>query len=204
MKRFFNLIFQHHKKMNYRPLIPRVKICCIGSISEASLAIHYGASAIGLVSQMPSGPGPISEELIQNIAENTPASVSTFLLTSKVDGQEIVQQVRRCKTNTIQLVDELPLQDYKIIREQLPGISIVQVIHVQGRESVEQAIKVSSYVDGILLDSGRPKEKIKELGGTGRTHDWDLSKQIVESVKSPVFLAGGKIICKFFLLISLF
>ena len=46
-------------------------------------------------------------------------------------------------------------------------------------------------MDFILLDSGNQKLKIKELGGTGRTHDWTISKKIVETVDVPVFLAGG-------------
>ena len=59
------------------------------------------------------------------------------------------------------------------------------------KKSVEKAVEVSKYVDAILLDSGNPNLSIKELGGTGRTHNWELSRQIVESVDRPVFLAGG-------------
>ena len=52
--------------------IPHVKICCISSIEEAELAIKYGAIALGLVSEMPSGPGVISEDLIEEIASSVP------------------------------------------------------------------------------------------------------------------------------------
>ena len=62
---------------------PKVKICCINSTLEMKLAINYGASAIGLVSQMPSGPGVISEREIAEIAKKVPLGVSSFLLTSK-------------------------------------------------------------------------------------------------------------------------
>ena len=170
---------------------PRVKICCIASVEEAWLAIKYGASAVGLVSEMPSGPGPISEDLIVEIAESLPPSISSFLLTSKQDPLEIVAQHRRCRTNVIQLVDRLEVGNYKVLREALPGISLVQVIHVVGKEAFNEALAIAPYVDGVLLDSGNPDLIVKELGGTGRTHNWSVSKRIREKVKTPVFLAGG-------------
>ncbi|HMF57799.1 MAG TPA: phosphoribosylanthranilate isomerase [Pyrinomonadaceae bacterium] len=171
--------------------IPRVKICCIGSVEEAWSAINHGASALGLVSEMPSGPGVIPENLIKEIARAAPPSVATFLLTCKQDAQSIVEQQRRCGTNTIQICDRLESGSYREIRARLPGIKIVQVIHVAGEESIKEAIEVAEHVDAILLDSGNQKLPVKELGGTGRTHDWRLSHKIVERVSVPVFLAGG-------------
>ena len=170
---------------------PRVKICCIKSVKEAWLAIKYGASAVGLVSEMPSGPGPIPEDLIAKIAKTIPPSVSSFLLTSKQDPSAIISQHEKCQTNVIQLVDQLRIRDYGKLRKALPGINIVQVIHVLGTESIDEAVTVSPHVDGILLDSGNPKLIVKQLGGTGRKHDWSLSRRIREKVGVPVFLAGG-------------
>ena len=170
---------------------PRVKICCITSVKEAWLAIKYGASAVGLVSEMPSGPGPISEELIAKITKTLPPSVSSFLLTSKQDPTEIIAQHRRCRTNVIQLVNRLLISDYRKLWEAFPGISLVQVVHVIGEEAVDEAISVAPYVNGILLDSGNPNLVVKQLGGTGRTHNWSVSKRIREQVKIPIFLAGG-------------
>ena len=172
-------------------LDPRLKICCINSTKEAKLAIDYGASAIGLVSEMPSGPGVINEEKIIEIAKSVPPPIATFLLTSKTDAKEIIEQQRRLGTNTIQIVDELKTGTYKEIKEALPGIKIVQVIHVMNEDSVKEAIKISREVDAILLDSGNPNLEIKELGGTGRKHNWQLSKKIREEIDIPVFLAGG-------------
>ena len=169
----------------------RVKICCISSIEEAELAIKYGASALGLVSEMPSGPGVISENLIREITAIIPPGVSSFLLTSKQDALSIIEQQKRLRTNTIQICDRIINGSYEQLKSSLPGISIVQVIHVTGKESVEEAKYVSQFVDGILLDSGNQSLEVKELGGTGKVHDWSLSKQICESVNVPVFLAGG-------------
>lgn len=170
---------------------PRVKICCIASIEEAWLAIKYGASAIGLVSEMPSGPGPISEDLIAKIAKIVPPGVSSFLLTSKQEPSEIIAQHKKCRTNVIQLVDRLKIGDYLELREAMPGIGLVQVVHVVNEGSIDEVLTVAPFVDGILLDSGNPDLTVKQLGGTGRTHNWNISKQIREKAKIPVFLAGG-------------
>ena len=170
---------------------PRVKICCIANEAEAELAISFGASALGLVGQMPSGPGPMSDDEIFRIARTVPPPIATFLLTSEQTPQGIIEHHRRTRTNTIQIVDELEGRDYETIRTQLPTISLVQVIHVTGEESVDEAGELAEYVDAILVDSGNPRLTVKELGGTGRRHDWRLSRRIVETCGKPVFLAGG-------------
>ena len=170
---------------------PKVKICCIQSIDEAELAIKYGASAIGLVSEMPSGPGVISEDLIEKISAVVPSTIDSFLLTSKLDADSIIEQHRKCKTTTLQIVDKVSQDVYKQLREKLPGIFLVQVIHVLDNESISEAINVSSFVDMILLDSGNQKLAVKELGGTNRTHDWNISRKIRNAVSVPVYLAGG-------------
>jgi phosphoribosylanthranilate isomerase len=173
------------------PTTPRLKICCIAGIEEAWMAIEAGASAIGLVSAMPSGPGPIPEELIAEIAATVPPGVSSFLLTCLQDVEEIIDQQRRLRVNTIQICDRLTRGSYWQLREALPGVSLVQVVHVTGPESVEEARSVAPHVDAVLLDSGNQSLAVKELGGTGRTHDWNLSRQIREAIEVPMFLAGG-------------
>ena len=172
-------------------LNPIVKICCISSIQEAQTAIACGASALGLVSQMPSGPGVISDESILEIMKIIPGHVDTFLLTSKIKSSEIISQQRKFRTKTLQLVDEVDTVVYNDLRNELPDINIVQVIHVTDESSVDQAKNISGYVNAILLDSGNPGLKIKELGGTGRIHNWEFSKRIREEVNVPVYLAGG-------------
>ena len=169
----------------------RVKICCINSIDEAKLAIKYGASAIGLVSKMPSGPGPISEDLISKIAKKIPPFVSSVLLTSKQDPSKLIAQHKKCKTDVVQFVDRIKKEDFHKLREGMPGIKFIQVVHVTGEVSIKDAISIAPYVDGILLDSGNPDLKVKRLGGTGQIHNWDISKKIRKKVKIPIILAGG-------------
>ena len=169
----------------------RVKVCCIASVEEARLAVCAGASALGLVSEMPSGPGVISEARIAAIAATVSAATDTFLLTSRTDAGEIAAQQRRCGVNTVQICDGVSPRVYEELRRSLPGISLVQVIHVTGEPSLTEARRLAPEVDALLLDTGDRSLPTPELGGTGRTHDWHVSARIVENSPVPVFLAGG-------------
>ncbi|MEO8890192.1 MAG: phosphoribosylanthranilate isomerase [Coleofasciculaceae cyanobacterium] len=168
---------------------PRVKVCCIANVAEANLAISYGASALGLVSETPSG-SLISEGLIAQVASLVPPAVSSFLLTSKPDTLAIIAQQRRLGVNTIQIGDHLQSGTYDDLRQALPGISLVQVISVENADSIEAALKAAPHVHGLLLDSSDHVLNLKEHGGTS-THNWEISRKIRESVDIPVFLSGG-------------
>lgn len=155
------------------------------------MAIEYGADALGLVGKMPSGPGPIPDWLIAEIVKTIHPPIASFLLTSEQSSEEIIYHIKRVDTNTVQIVDELTTGTYRDIRTALPHLKIVQVIHVTGEESIDEAVRISPNVDALLLDSGSPKASLKILGGTGNVHNWDLSREIVKAVDIPVFLAGG-------------
>jgi phosphoribosylanthranilate isomerase len=185
------MVLKPDKILNIKGMKPRIKICCIKSIEEARMAIESGASAIGLVARMPSGPGPISDELIRQIAMTIPPPVDTFLLTSETTVDEIIKHHKRTNTGTIQIVDKLTAGTYNQLKDALPSVKIVQVIHVIDEKSVEEAIEIAEWVDALLLDSGNPNLIIKELGGTGRVHNWKLSRQIRDNANCPIFLAGG-------------
>jgi phosphoribosylanthranilate isomerase len=171
--------------------MPKIKICCISSIEEAQLAMRYGADALGLVGPMPSGPGTLKDDAIAQIVPAIPPPVASFLLTSETKADAIIAHHQKVHTTTLQLVDALSEGTYTDIRAALPAVKLVQLIHVLDERSVEEAVRLSESVDALLLDSGNPNLKIKELGGTGRTHDWSLSRRIVEQARAPVFLAGG-------------
>lgn len=169
----------------------RVKICCIESWEEAKMAIEHGASALGLVGNMPSGPGVIDDYKINQIAQKIPPGISSFLLTSSTSAEDIINHHRKTFTSVIQIVDEIKISDYDKMRMTLPGTKLVQVIHVIDERAIEYAHQIESKVDAILLDSGNPNAKIKTLGGTGKTHNWQISAELVQKVNVPVFLAGG-------------
>ena len=171
--------------------IVRVKICCISSIEEARLAINMGASALGLVGDMPSGPGILDDQEIDTIRKHIPPGISSVLLTSETTTNAIAEHHNRVHTDTIQIVDQLSSGSYDDLRLLLPGVRLMQVIHVLDQTAIDEALNLESRVDAILLDSGNPNLSVKELGGTGRKHDWEISKKLVEMVSIPVFLAGG-------------
>lgn len=172
-----------------------VKVCCIQDAGEAALAVRLGASAVGLVSAMPTGPGPISDERIAQIAPTVPPGVSRFLLTCRTDANAVVEQVRRCGCEVVQLCDALKSGTFDDLRRACPGLRVVQVIHVQDEASLEEAREAEhAGADALLLDSGRTRglgSASLELGGTGRVHDWGLSRRIVDGATIPVWLAGG-------------
>ena len=170
----------------------RIKVCCIGSLEEMRLAVRFGASALGLVSAMPTGPGVIEESLIGTIADAAPAGVATFLLTSRTSVEDVVAQHRRCRTSTIQLCDRLAEDGLAELKRALPGVKIVQVVHVADHAAIAEAVDAARHADAILLDSGRPAAVVPELGGTGRVHDWAVSAAIRAAIAPvPLFLAGG-------------
>ena len=169
----------------------RVKICCIASIAEASIALDAGADAIGLVSAMPSGPGPIAEEEIARVVEWVGDRADTVLLTSLQSAEGIADQVRRLGASVVQVVDALSDDAWRALRASMPGTATMPVLHVPAGDALEEACRVAPCADALLLDSGNPSAKVKELGGTGRVHDWQVSRAIVESAGKPVFLAGG-------------
>lgn len=138
---------------------------------------------------MPTGPGILTTEAIVKIVQALPASVTTWLLTSETTTEAIIVQHQAVQTSGIQLVTEIEANGHTKLRAALPGVELIQVIHVQDETSIDEAKAIASQVDYVLLDSGNPNKK--ELGGTGRTHNWEISRQIVEALETPVFLAGG-------------
>lgn len=168
-----------------------LKVCCIASLEEAQLAARHGADAIGLVSAMPSGPGPIDEALIAAIAQRAPSGVHRVLLTALTHPREVAEQVHRCGADVVQLVDEIGDWNAERLRELLHDRAIMPVIHVRSEADIARARFHATWADALLLDSGNPDAAVRELGGTGRTHDWRISRAIVEAVPIPVFLAGG-------------
>jgi phosphoribosylanthranilate isomerase len=169
----------------------RFKICCIQSVEEAEMAIASGAWAIGLVAAMPSGPGPVDDTRIRTIADATKDRVRRVLLTSQTAPKDVVDHILRCGTDVVQLVDAVPVQTCAAIRKHCPDVQIIQVVHVGGEDALEIAKAAAPHGDMILLDSGRPDGPVKQLGGTGRTHNWDISRKVVEALDGPVILAGG-------------
>lgn len=133
----------------------------------------------------------IQDGTMSAIALSVPPGVGTFLLTSETTVHGIVDHWRRARTSTIQIVDYIEEVSYGIIRSQIPWVKLVQVVRVEDESAVSLAGRLSEYVDALLLDSGHQGAPTKILGGTGKTHDWGISREVVTNSLVPVFLAGG-------------
>lgn len=170
----------------------RWKVCCIASVDEARRAVAAGADAIGLVGPMPSGPGVIDDATIAAIAAATPAPAERWLLTSRTTADGLIDHVRTTGVDTVQIVDDtVSAATRHAVRRALGAVQIVQVVHVVDASSVAVARAAADGADVVLLDSGAPNAAVRELGGTGRVHDWSHSARIVEALDVPVILAGG-------------
>ena len=167
----------------------RIKVCCISSPEEAALAVRLGADALGLVGDMPTGPGVIDDALAHAIARAVPPPVSAFLLTSRADAADIADHARAVGVGTVQIVRHVDPREHARLAASAPQLRRVQVLHVEDASVLALAAEYEPHVDAFLLDSGRPSAQ--ELGGTGRVHDWALSARLVASTTRPVFLAGG-------------
>ena len=169
----------------------RIKVCCMGSIAEMQLAVAAGTDAVGLVGRMPSGPGPIADDLIATIAAAVPPPIAGFLLTSETDAGAIADHVRRTGVSVVQIVNHIDPAQAALLAQLLPHVRRVQVIHVEGRKALAMIAAYAPFDDAFLLDSGKPGAAIPTLGGTGDVHDWDISAAFVAASPRPVFLAGG-------------
>jgi phosphoribosylanthranilate isomerase len=169
----------------------KVKVCCVASPEEARLAVSFGVAAIGMVDETPSGEGRLPVPTIAEIVREAPHGVGTFLLTSARDVDRLEELHRVTGVNTLQLFDGLASEDYGRLRRRAPRLSLVQSIHVRDESAVECAQAVSRHVDAICLDSADPEPPFRWQNPAGQTHDWEISRQIVEAVHVPVMLAGG-------------
>ena len=168
-----------------------MKICCIRDLDEAAIAIRNGVDALGLVGPMPNGPGQIDGPTVRKLTAATPAGVSSWTLTIATDAETIIETAWASATQTIQLVCGVDPAVADRVRAALPALRIVSVVHVEDESAVATAVRIAPHVHGVLLDSGRPSGKVPTYGGTGDTHDWTISRTIVDAVDGPVWLAGG-------------
>ena len=169
----------------------RVKVCRITAPAALELALRHGADAVGLVGPMPSGTGIIDLDQARALAARTPPPVASFLLSCAVRAEDLVAEARQVAPTALQIVDAVEPEVYAALRCHLPALKLVQVLHVTGEGSIDEARRIGGLVDALLLDSGAPQAPVRQLGGTGRVHDWSISRRIVETVRVPVFLAGG-------------
>ena len=169
----------------------KVKICGITNSRDALAAISCGADAVGfLVGQVHHSTGRfIGAEKAAEIVATLPPFCSTVLVTHLSRPDEVVRAVELANVNTVQLHGDTTPDEALAVKQQLPYLKTYKVIHVQDAEAIQGAKEYTGAVDAVVLDT--VIKETGQVGGTGRTHDWNISKKVVEAVSLPVILAGG-------------
>ncbi|MGF6603288.1 phosphoribosylanthranilate isomerase [Paraburkholderia sp. GAS448] len=165
-----------------------IKACGIQSISEAEAAIEAGVNTIGLLMGITHvAEDKITVERGKLIVQAVPEGIRTVMVTHLLDVEEIASIAEFTGVSAIQIHDDLPVEGLLELRKRLRGRELIKAVHVMSETAVVDAKALADYADALILDS-RTKDR---LGGTGLTHDWNVSRRIVESVGVPVILAGG-------------
>lgn len=169
----------------------KTKICGINSLRNAQIALECGADALGfLVGITHLAEDKITAENAKRIIQTLPSSVYSVAVTHLRDSRKIIELCRYLGVNALQIHDYISPEEVAFCRKELPDVRILKAVHVidgQPDKALAAAKSFEDVCDAILLDS-RTAER---LGGTGKTHDWSISRMIVEQVSVPVILAGG-------------
>lgn len=164
----------------------RVKICGIKTLPDAKAAVDAGADALGFLVDIKEAKNSIGSATAAAIISSLPPFVSSVAVTTETDAKAIMRIVRNARANTIQLNGKVTPDTVRAVK--VFFVKVYVAIHVTDENAIEEAKKFEDAADAIILDS---TDKSGALGGTGKTHDWSISKKIVESVSIPVILAGG-------------
>ena len=167
---------------------PFIKVCGIRSVEEAAGAVDAGATAIGvLVGVAESVPDRVTPDVGKKIAASVPGGVTTVMVTHLTDPEEVADIAGYMKVRAVQVHGDMDVRGLRTLRPLLPGVLIIKTIHVTGDEAAFRAREYAAAADMLLLDTAAGGK----IGGTGVTHDWSVSAEIVESSRVPVILAGG-------------
>jgi phosphoribosylanthranilate isomerase len=172
-------------------MVVRAKVCGVRSDRDLDVVVRSGADAVGLIC----GVTHVTEDELtadqaRGLARRTPPMVSTVLVTHLTDAGEILHLAEHVGVDTIQVHGLVTPETVARVAELAGGRRVIKAVHVLGPEAVEEAVALVDICDAVLLDS-RTSDR---LGGTGRTHDWSISRQIADALRDrgrPVILAGG-------------
>jgi phosphoribosylanthranilate isomerase len=168
-----------------------VKVCGVRREEDASLAVEFGADGIGLlVGQRHPSPDFISEQLAARIARVLSGKAEAVLVTHVPEVDEIERLLRESEITAVQLHSEILPDGIRELKRRLPNLTVLKSVHVLSRDSMEYPKPYLNLVDGFVLDSFNPATD--QVGGTGLTHDWSISRDIVGRYHDiPIYLAGG-------------
>jgi phosphoribosylanthranilate isomerase len=164
----------------------KVKICGITSNEDLVTAVEAGADAVGFVVNVPSSPRNLALGEAERLMKNTPVFVKNVVVTVPKRLSELIETYERLRPDILQIHGH-NLSD-SVIREKLANTRLIRAIQVKSDYAVDEAIKATNTFDAILVDSFVPGR----LGGTGKVHNWELSKRVRQKIHpKPLILAGG-------------
>lgn len=164
----------------------RVKICGLTSLRDLQWAVEAGADAVGFVVGVPESPRNISLDDARRLIDATPVFVDPVVVTVYEDLKQLKKIRRILNPRIIQIHGSICMHDE--IRKIFSDAQIIRALHAKNDEIVKFAVETSERFDALLLDSYAPGK----LGGTGKTHDWTLSRRVRDAVyPKPFILAGG-------------
>ncbi len=165
----------------------RVKICGLTREEDLAVAVAAGADAVGFIVGVPSSPRNLTLEMAEMLLSQVPIFVDSVVVTAPKSIKQLVEVCEGLKPSAIQIHGKEPL-DSSEIREKIKDTRLIKTVYVTEDALNETAIEDSKMFDALLLDSFSKGQ----YGGTGKVHDWTLSRQIKEAVAPvPVILAGG-------------
>ena len=168
----------------------KVKICANKSITDAQMSLSAGADIIGiLVGQVHASSDFVDKNKAKEIVDFVNKQKDTCLVTHLTKASEIIELTKYIGNSMIQLHSDIAEDEVQKIVEALPYIKLIRVIHVTSNGHILTNYQNMKYKDYYLLDSINPQTN--QVGGTGLTHNWSVSRKLVQSLDKPVFLAGG-------------
>lgn len=168
----------------------KVKICGIKNVEDALKVVEFDGDAVGfLVGQEHSSEDFISPNQAREIVEKMPPFISTVLVTHISDAEQIIEMIKETKVNTVQLHSDIDAEGIKKIKSSCSYIKIIKLVHVVDEQSIEQVKIFSEISDAILLDT--VNFSTNQVGGTGKTHNWDIDERIVRETDANIIVAGG-------------
>ena len=169
-----------------------VQIYTMQSVEEALQVAAFGVDHLGLTPSQIGLPGEIDFWTAREIVEAVGGTALCVALTVETEEKEIIRMARAVQPDILHLCSLeytfLP-DDVRRLRDKLPDLPIMQAISMTGPEALDTARAYQRVADYLILDTQAPD--IAGIGASGQTHDWDISREIVQEVNLPVILAGG-------------
>jgi phosphoribosylanthranilate isomerase len=165
----------------------RVKICGLTREEDLAVAVAAGADAVGFLVGVPSSPRNLTLERVETLLGQVPVFIDSVVVTAPKSIEWLGEVCERLKPSVIQIHGKEQL-DSSEAHKKIRCTRLIKTVYVKEEALNEEIIEDLKTFDAVLLDSFSKRQ----YGGTGKTHDWTLSKQIKEAVAPvPVVLAGG-------------